>query len=141
MAKFLAISKFNFATVAILVFLAIGVCINAMRPATAGDRSIGENTGMAPPGTVSGRARTCQAAACLALTISDEAVERWRTGRPARALPISGLMASFIGERAVAVTLLLASYTEGVLVEWTIRRPTVALIGPRAASGPTVFSP
>jgi len=132
MAKFLAIRKFNFATVAILLFLATtGVSINAMRPAAAGDRSIGENTGMAPPGTVSGRARTCQAAACLALTISDEAVERWRTGRPAGALPISGLMGSFMGERTVAVTLLLASYTDGVLVEWTTRRPTVARIGPR----------
>jgi hypothetical protein len=35
---------------------------------------------MAPPGSLSGRAGTCEATACLALTISYEAVAHFRNG-------------------------------------------------------------
>lgn len=98
--------------------LAAGLLAASLAPAAAAERD-------------AGTAKTCSAEACVVLTISEEAVARWRDGRPARALPITGLMGSFEGEREVAVTLLLAAYENGRLSDWTTRPPTVARIGPR----------
>lgn len=101
------------------LLLAAAIAATSAGPAAAGDRA-------------NARAQTCAASACLALTINEEAVARWRKGRPAKALPISGLMGSFKGgDRNVPVTLLLAVYQDGALVDWTTRPPTVSRIGQR----------
>jgi hypothetical protein len=111
--------------------LIAGLLFKLLASVAGADEMSDADTGMAPPGSVPGRAGTCAATACLALTISEEAVARWRKGRPTETLPISALTGSFKGDREVAVSLLLASYNNGILVDWTTRRPTVARVGPR----------